>query len=237
MKQKNTSTTKKTYNTRSKMLYKKRKKLLDNSIEPVFHDEEEDLYDERFSDAYSDDENDEVVEKDVEEEIDDEVEDEVEEVVEEKIVEEKPKKRGRKASDKAKYYVDPKEFDEEIMTYYKSADMSDNLAMMISKISNKLSYAPNFINYSYREEMVGDGIIRMMKALIAKKYNREKGTNPFSYFTRIAFNAFRNRIKKEKHIHETHEKYQREFMLMSESFNHLSKNNNINIMKERDRER
>jgi hypothetical protein len=26
-------------------------------------------------------------------------------------------------------------------------------------------------------------------------------------------------------------------MLMSESFNHLSKNNNINIMKERDRER
>jgi DNA-directed RNA polymerase specialized sigma24 family protein len=83
--------------------------------------------------------------------------------------------------------------------------------------------------------MVGDGIIRMMKALIAKKYNRDKGTNPFSYFTRIAFNAFRNRIKKEKHIHETHEKYQREFMLMSESFNHLSKNNNINIMKERDR--
>lgn len=216
------------------MLYKKRKKLLDNSIEPVFHDEEDDLYDERFSDGYSDDENDEIIEEDVEE-IDDEVEDEVEEVVEEKIIEEKPKKRGRKVSDKAKYYVDPKEFDEEIMKYYKSANMSDNLAMMISKISNKLSYAPNFINYSYREEMVGDGIIRMMKALIAKKYNRDKGTNPFSYFTRIAFNAFRNRIKKEKHIHETHEKYQMEFMLMSESFNHLSKNNNINIMKERDR--
>jgi hypothetical protein len=236
--QKNTSTTKKTYNTRSKMLYKKRKKLLDNSIEPVFHDEEDDLYNEEFSDGYSGDENDEVIEKDDEdEEVDDEIEDTIKEIVEEKIVEEKPKKRGRKASDKAKHYVDPKEFDEEIMVYYESADMSDNLAMMISKISNKLSYAPNFINYSYREEMVGDGIIRMMKALIAKKYNREKGTNPFSYFTRIAFNAFRNRIKKEKHIHETHEKYQREFMLMSESFNHLSKNNNINIMKERDRER
>ena len=220
------------------MLYKKRKKLLDNSIEPVFHDEEDDLYNEEFSDGYSGDENDEVIEKDDEdEEVDDEIEDTIKEIVEEKIVEEKPKKRGRKASDKAKHYVDPKEFDEEIMVYYESADMSDNLAMMISKISNKLSYAPNFINYSYREEMVGDGIIRMMKALIAKKYNREKGTNPFSYFTRIAFNAFRNRIKKEKHIHETHEKYQREFMLMSESFNHLSKNNNINIMKERDRER
>ena len=106
---------------------------------------------------------------------------------------------------------------------------------MISKISHKLSYAPNFINYSYREEMVGDGIIRMMKAIIAKKYNRDKGTNPFSYFTRIAFNAFRNRIKKEKHIHETHAKYQRELMFMSENFNNMSKNNNINIMKEKNR--
>lgn len=138
--------------------------------------------------------------------------------------------------DKTKYYVDPKEFDDEIVKFYKSSVMSNNLAEMVSKISNKLSFAPNFINYSYREEMVGDGIVRMMKALISKKYNRKKGTNPFSYFTRIAFNAFRNRIKKEKHIHETHEKYQKEFMLMSESFNHLFKNNNIKIMKERDRE-
>jgi len=105
--------------------------------------------------------------------------------------------------DKKKFYVDPKEFDTEIMNYYDTGIMSNNLAEMVSKISHKLSYASNFINYSYREEMAGDGIIRMMKALISKKYNKEKGTNPFSYFTRIAFNAFRNRIKKEKHIHET----------------------------------
>jgi hypothetical protein len=140
-----------------------------------------------------------------------------------------------KKLDKAKYYVEPKKFDEEIMLYYSNGIISNDLAEMISKISNKLSYAPNFINYSYREEMVGDGIIRMMKALIAKKYCHTKGTNPFSYFTRIAFNAFRNRIKKEKKIHETHEKYRRELMNMSENYNNLLKNNNIRIMKERDR--
>lgn len=137
--------------------------------------------------------------------------------------------------DKEKYYVEPKKFDEEIMKYYKSGIMSNELAEMVSKISHKLSYASNFINYSYREEMVGDGVIRMMKALIAKKYSHKKGTNPFSYFTRIAFNAFRNRIKKEKKIHETHEKYKRELMGMSENYNNLLKNNNIRIMKERDR--
>lgn len=143
--------------------------------------------------------------------------------------------KKNKKVDKAKFYVEPKKFDEEIMLYYENGIISNELAEMISKISNKLSYAPNFINYSYREEMVGDGIIRMMKALIAKKYNHIKGTNPFSYFTRIAFNAFRNRIKKEKKIHETHEKYRRELMNMSENYNNLLKNNNIRIMKERDR--
>lgn len=163
---------------------------------------------------------------------DEEEEDDEEEVESEPV--DKITKKEKKAVDKAKFYVDPKEFDEEIMIYYKTGVMSDNLALMVSKISHKLSFAGNFINYTYREEMVGDGVIRMMKALMAKKYNREKGTNPFSYFTRIAFNAFRNRIKKEKHMAETHEKYQNELMLMSSNYNMILKNNNLRITKNRE---
>lgn len=149
----------------------------------------------------------------------DPIEEDIDEIEEEPVVVKKPK-------DKQKFYVDPKEFDDEIVKFYKSEVISNNLAEMISKISYKLSYASNFINYSYREEMVGDGIVRMMKALIAKKYDRERGTNPFSYFTRIAFNAFRNRIKKEKHIHETHEKYQEELSLLTSNYNNVIKNKN-----------
>ncbi len=148
-------------------------------------------------------------------------------------IKEIPKKTIKKA-DKETFYVDPKGFDQEIMTYYKTNVINDTLAEMVSKIAHKLSYANNFINYSYREEMVGDGIIRMMKALIAKKYNHKKGTNPFSYFTRIAFNAFRNRIKKEKHIHETHEKYQQEYLMMSENYNNILKNGNKRITKNKE---
>ena len=227
MKTKNTTMQKKNYNT-------KRKKILDNNTIYEFKDEiENDLLneigvnDEHIVDEIDDDVD--LVEDAIVEEI---------AIVEQIVVvdENAPKKRGRKTADKEKFYVEPKKFDEEIMKYYDSGKMSNELAEMVSKISHKLSYAPNFINYSYREEMVGDGVIRMMKALIAQKYNREKGTNPFSYFTRIAFNAFRNRIKKEKHMHETHEKYQRELMFMSEQFNNMSKNNNISIMKERDRD-
>ena len=133
---------------------------------------------------------------------------------------------------KEKFYVDPKKFDDEIVNYYQSGDISNELAEMVSKIANKLSYSSNFAGYTYREEMVGDGIVRMFKALMSKKYDREKGTNPFSYFTRIAFNAFRNRIKKEKTINEAQEKYQQEYMLMSENYSNLFKNNQIKIGKD-----
>jgi hypothetical protein len=128
----------------------------------------------------------------------------------------KPKRRKRGAK-KEEFYVEPKKFDEEILKYYDTGILTNELADMVNKIAHKLSYASNFINYTYREDMVGDALIRMFKALMSKKYDRVKGTNPFSYFTRIAFNAFRNRIKKEKHINETHLKYQEEIMFMSEN--------------------
>lgn len=127
-----------------------------------------------------------------------------------------PKKRGPKPS-KTQFYVEPKEFDDAIMKYYNSGNISDELALMINKIANKLSYATNFINYSYKDEMIGDAVVRMMKALIAKKYTHNKGSNPFSYFTKIAFNAFRNRIKKEKHAYNTLQEYQEEIIMSSEN--------------------
>jgi hypothetical protein len=126
-----------------------------------------------------------------------------------------PKKRGPKPN-KNQFYVEPKAFDDEISIYYNTNVISDELATMISKIAHKLSYATNFINYTYRDEMVGDAIVRMMKALIARKYTHNKGNNPFSYFTKIAFNAFRNRIKKEKYIYDTLQKYQEEIIMQSE---------------------
>lgn len=173
-------------------------------------DDEEDYYPISTSKLFQKD-----LEEILEEDEEDEEEDEIPPPVPEKI---------KKTALREKFYVEPKKFDEEIMNYYDSGVMTNELAEMVSKISHKLSYASNFINYSYREEMVGDGIIRMMKALIAKKYNRNKGTNPFSYFTRIAFNAFRNRIKKEKHIHETHEKYKEELLFMSGTTSNAGKN-------------
>tara|TARA_A100001201_G_C4063645_1_gene193488 strand:+ start:683 stop:1174 length:492 start_codon:yes stop_codon:yes gene_type:complete len=119
-----------------------------------------------------------------------------------------PRKRKPKNTDKEKHYVNSKEFLEELSLYYKTDEVTDTLASMITKIANGLSYAPNFINYSYKDEMVGDAILKMFSALKNKKFNLDSGNNPFSYYTTIAFHAFINRIKKEKKYHETVTSYQ-----------------------------
>ena len=139
--------------TTPKKKYRNKKALLNDDNIEYSQEEAEDLC--------LDDVEVEEPEEDILEEDEDLLDEEVVVEVVEKVAEEKPR-RGKKA-DKTKFYVDPKEFDTKIMSYYNTGVLSNELAEMVSKIAHKLSYAPNFINYSYREEMVGDGIIRMFK--------------------------------------------------------------------------
>lgn len=64
------------------------------------------------------------------------------------------------------------------------------------KIANRLTYKPNFINYTYKDDMISDALYDCVR--FAKKFNINKGTNPFSYITTICFYAFLRRIDKEK---------------------------------------
>ena len=64
------------------------------------------------------------------------------------------------------------------------------------KIANHLSYRPNFINYTYREEMISDVIENCLQYV--HNFNPEKSNNPFAYFTQIIYYAFLRRIQKEK---------------------------------------
>jgi len=101
------------------------------------------------------------------------------------------------------HYVNSKEFEEEIQKFYNTEFISIKLGDSINKIAHGLSFAPNFINYSYKDDMIGDAIVKMVSALKNKKFRLNSGFSPFSYFTTIAFHAFINRIKKEKKHHET----------------------------------
>ena len=63
------------------------------------------------------------------------------------------------------------------------------------KIANHLSYRPNFINYTYRDEMISDGIEYCLQ--YCSNFNPETSKNPFAYFTQIIYYAFIRRIQKE----------------------------------------
>lgn len=123
-------------------------------------------------------------------------------------------KRKKKPSDKP-HYVNGKEFEDAIREYYRTDKITDYLGESLKKIAVGLSYAGNFINYSYKDEMVGDAVVKMYQALKFKKFKLDHGFKPFSYFTTIAFHAFISRIKKEKKHHQLIEEYRdRQYEIM-----------------------
>lgn len=63
-------------------------------------------------------------------------------------------------------------------------------------ICNNLAKKPNFSGYTYKQEMISDGIMDCISAV--DNFDPDKTNNPFAYFTQIAWNAFLRRIQKEK---------------------------------------
>ena len=109
--------------------------------------------------------------------------------------------------EKTNHYVDNKEFFKamsEWKTLIKEAEesgepkppISEYIGECFVKIAQHLSYRPNFINYYFREEMIGDGVENCL--MYAHNFDPNKSSNPFSYFTQIIYYAFLRRIQKEK---------------------------------------
>lgn len=73
--------------------------------------------------------------------------------------------------------------------------LSESVALSFIKIAQNLSNKTNFRNYTYKDEMILDGIENCVA--YAHNFNPEKSKNPFSYFTQIIYYAFIRRIQKE----------------------------------------
>lgn len=64
------------------------------------------------------------------------------------------------------------------------------------KIAEGLSHRPNFINYTYKDEMIADAIENCI--MYCQNFDPDKSKNAFSYFTTVIWYAFLRRIQKEK---------------------------------------
>lgn len=74
--------------------------------------------------------------------------------------------------------------------------ISEYIGECILLIATKLSNSPNFCSYSYKEDMVADGIENCLSYI--HNFNPEKSSNAFAYITQICWFAAIRRIAKEK---------------------------------------
>ena len=92
--------------------------------------------------------------------------------------------------------VDNKKMYQEISERKDSTQVTDYMAECFMNIGIGLSHKKNFQRYTYRDEMILDGIEDCVR--YCHNFNPEKSKNPFSYFTQIIYHAFLRRIEKEK---------------------------------------
>mgnify|MGYP001131867367 CR=1 FL=1 len=104
-------------------------------------------------------------------------------------------------------YVNNPEFLECIVNYKKDIKEAEEsgddvppipnyIGECIYKIATRLASKPNFSGYSYKDDMISDGLENAIQAL--GNFDPEKSHNPFAYFTQIIWYAFLRRIDKEK---------------------------------------
>lgn len=116
----------------------------------------------------------------------------------------------------SRHYVDNKEFLVAITEYRERVQaakaagvqkprVTEYLGECMVKIANHLAYKSNFVNYTFRDEMILDGIENCITYI--DNFDPEKSKNPFAYFTQITYYAFIRRIQKEKKQMDTKKKF------------------------------
>jgi hypothetical protein len=109
-------------------------------------------------------------------------------------------------------YVDNQKFSEAVHAYNlkrKIAEENNNPIPRVPEyigkcfilMSEGMAQKPNFNRYTYKDEMIADGIencLRYIANYDIEKETRTGNANAFFYFSQIIFYAFVRRIKKEK---------------------------------------
>jgi hypothetical protein len=95
---------------------------------------------------------------------------------------------------KTKHYVNNADFLAALVEYKRACDEAEKtgktdpqipnyIGECFLKIAEHLSRKPNFISYSFRDEMISDGIENCL--MYFRNFNPDKSKNPFAYFTQI----------------------------------------------------
>jgi hypothetical protein len=115
-------------------------------------------------------------------------------------VEKTTKKKSTHYIDNKKFYAEMVEWKKQVKEARETEDtippVTEYIGRCFLEIAENLSKKPNFMNYPFKDDMVGDGIENCL--MYCENFDPDKSNNPFSYFTQIIYYAFLRRIQKEK---------------------------------------
>jgi hypothetical protein len=125
-------------------------------------------------------------------------------------VEALPEEETKVVKPTKKHYIDNEAFAQALIDYKSACEnakkgvdtpIPDYIGECFLKIATNLSRSPKFINYSYRDEMIMDGVencLTYFRNFDPTFIGRTgKSRNAFNYFTQIIYHAFVRRINKE----------------------------------------
>lgn len=108
-------------------------------------------------------------------------------------------KRQKNSEDEAvteKYYLSNSSLLPEVIASREKGVISNKLAGMLMMLATRYSTRPNFVNYSFREDMISEALVDLSKN--ALKFNPEKSNNPFAFYTTCIHHSFIGYLNSER---------------------------------------
>lgn len=108
---------------------------------------------------------------------------------------------------KTHHYIDNKKFYEVLKEYIFEKRRADSngeeppkipeyVGFCLLEIAKNFANKYRFSNYSYKDEMISDAVLN--NVLYLDRFDPDRTTNPFSYFTQATYFMFKQRDDKEK---------------------------------------
>lgn len=97
---------------------------------------------------------------------------------------------------KKKNYLNNKDLFAEVVKSREAGIMSDNLARMLQTLTERYGRSGRYIGYTYNEDM--QAYAMMMLCRTWAKFDPDRFTNAFAYYTTCVHNSFNQFLNKEK---------------------------------------
>lgn len=94
------------------------------------------------------------------------------------------------------YYLKNADLLAEVIKCREEKKISNKLATMLHMLTTRYASKPNFSGYTYIDDMIAEALADLCKN--ALKFNPERSSNPFAFYTQCIHNSFLGYLNNEK---------------------------------------